>query len=138
VADLSGSASVTPATGAEALSGLARAFFFAGTRSLLVSHWEVASESTVQLITKAVAELKVNPKIGRAEALRRQCCQCPEWEGLRGTSRLLGAVRSRRRGRSRAIAFWQDTCWITRWRPMDTQRDEHTMTTGNPSMLSQL
>jgi CHAT domain-containing protein/Tfp pilus assembly protein PilF len=57
--------------GAEALSGLARAFFYAGARSLLVSHWEVASDPTVKLITKAVAELKSNPKIGRAEALRR-------------------------------------------------------------------
>jgi CHAT domain-containing protein/Tfp pilus assembly protein PilF len=59
------------ANGAEALSGLARAFFYAGARSLLVSHWEVASESTVKLITQAVAELKADPKIGRAEALRR-------------------------------------------------------------------
>jgi CHAT domain-containing protein len=59
------------AKGAEALSGLARAFFYAGARSLLVSHWEVESESTVKLITKAIAELKADPKIGRAEALRR-------------------------------------------------------------------
>jgi CHAT domain-containing protein/tetratricopeptide (TPR) repeat protein len=59
------------AKGAEALSGLARAFFYAGARSLLVSHWEVASGPTVRLITKAIAELKANPKIGRAEALRR-------------------------------------------------------------------
>jgi CHAT domain-containing protein len=59
------------AQGAEALSGLARAFFYAGARSLLVSHWEVASDSTVKLITKAVTELKADPKIGRAEALRR-------------------------------------------------------------------
>jgi CHAT domain-containing protein/tetratricopeptide (TPR) repeat protein len=59
------------AQGAEALSGLARAFFYAGARSLLVSHWEVASDATVKLITKAIAELKANPKIGRAEALRR-------------------------------------------------------------------
>jgi CHAT domain-containing protein len=59
------------ARGAEALSGLARALFYAGARSLLVSHWEVASEPTVKLITKAVDELKRNPKIGRAEALRR-------------------------------------------------------------------
>jgi CHAT domain-containing protein/tetratricopeptide (TPR) repeat protein len=56
---------------AEALSGLARAFFYAGSRSLLVSHWEVASESTVNLITKAVVELKADPTIGRAEAFRR-------------------------------------------------------------------
>src|ERR1700726_3719123 len=37
--------------GAEALSGLARAFFYAGARSLVVSHWEVDSEATVQLMT---------------------------------------------------------------------------------------
>jgi CHAT domain-containing protein/tetratricopeptide (TPR) repeat protein len=59
------------AKGAEALSGLARAFFYAGARSLLVSHWAVASDSTVKLIAKAVAELQANPRIGRAEALRR-------------------------------------------------------------------
>jgi CHAT domain-containing protein len=33
--------------GAEALSGLARAFFYAGAGSLIVSHWEVDSDSTV-------------------------------------------------------------------------------------------
>src|SRR5262249_42096064 len=59
------------AKGAEALSGLARAFFYAGARSLLVSHWQIASEPTVRLITKAVDELKRDPTIGRAEALRR-------------------------------------------------------------------
>jgi CHAT domain-containing protein len=59
------------ATGAEALSGLARAFFYAGARSLLVSHWEVSSDSTVKLITKTIAELKADPTIGRADALRR-------------------------------------------------------------------
>jgi CHAT domain-containing protein len=37
----------------------------------LVSHWEVASDATVKLITEAIAEQKANPKIGRAEALRR-------------------------------------------------------------------
>lgn len=56
---------------AEALSGLARAFFYAGARSLLVSHWSVNSDATAKLITKAVAELKADPGIGRAEALRR-------------------------------------------------------------------
>jgi CHAT domain-containing protein len=59
------------AKGAEALSGLARGFFYAGARSLLVSHWEVASDSTVELITNAIAALKDNPNTGRAEALRR-------------------------------------------------------------------
>jgi CHAT domain-containing protein len=59
------------AQGAEALSGLARAFFYAGARSLLVSNWSVYSDATVKLITKAISELKSDGKIGRAEALRR-------------------------------------------------------------------
>jgi CHAT domain-containing protein len=56
---------------AEALSGLARAFFYAKARALLVSHWYVSSDAAVKLTTKAFAELKANPTIGRAEALRR-------------------------------------------------------------------
>jgi CHAT domain-containing protein len=55
----------------EALSGLARAFFYAGARALLVSHWYVDSAATVELITNAFSELKAEPRIGRAEALRR-------------------------------------------------------------------
>jgi len=58
-------------TGAEALSGLARAFFYAGARALLVSHWAVDSKATVSLITKAFDEIKADRRIGRAEALRR-------------------------------------------------------------------
>jgi hypothetical protein len=58
-------------SGGESLSGLARAFFYAGARAMLVSHWAVDSNSTVTLITKAVAEMKADPKIGRAEAMRR-------------------------------------------------------------------
>ena len=56
---------------AEALSGLARAFFYAGARALLVSHWEVGSAAAVKLTTTAFAELKQNPALGRAEAFRR-------------------------------------------------------------------
>jgi CHAT domain-containing protein/tetratricopeptide (TPR) repeat protein len=57
--------------GAEALSGLARAFFYAGARALLVSHWQVDSESAVRLTTSTFDALKNDPAIGRAEALRR-------------------------------------------------------------------
>jgi CHAT domain-containing protein len=39
--------------GAEALSGLARAFFYAGARSLIVSHWEVDDQVTAQLMINA-------------------------------------------------------------------------------------
>jgi CHAT domain-containing protein/Tfp pilus assembly protein PilF len=56
---------------AEALSGLARAFFYAGSRALLVSHWYVDSEATVKLITHAFTAISRSPGAGRAEALRR-------------------------------------------------------------------
>jgi len=55
----------------EALSGLARAFFYAGTRALLVSHWYVDSDAAVALTSGAFAQLEANPSLGRAEALRR-------------------------------------------------------------------
>jgi CHAT domain-containing protein len=53
------------------LSGLARAFFYAGARSLLVSNWPVWSKAAVALTTGTFAELAKDPKIGRYEALRR-------------------------------------------------------------------
>ena len=56
---------------AEALSGLARAFFYAGAKALLVSHWPVYSNAAVKLTTRAFSKLKAHPEIGRAEALRR-------------------------------------------------------------------
>jgi CHAT domain-containing protein len=56
--------------GAEALSGLARAFFYAGARALLISHWSVDSEAATRLTTSTFAVMKADPKLGRAEALR--------------------------------------------------------------------
>jgi CHAT domain-containing protein/tetratricopeptide (TPR) repeat protein len=55
---------------AEALSGLARAFFFAGARSLLVSHWPVFSIAAVKLTTTAFAALANDAKLSRAGALQ--------------------------------------------------------------------
>jgi CHAT domain-containing protein len=57
--------------GAEALSGLARAFFYAGARAILVSHWAVESEAATRLTTSTFDIMSKNPGIGRAEALRR-------------------------------------------------------------------
>jgi CHAT domain-containing protein/Flp pilus assembly protein TadD len=57
--------------GAEALSGLARAFFYAGARSLIVSHWEVDSDATVKLMTKMFQAIATDPKLSHAEALRQ-------------------------------------------------------------------
>jgi CHAT domain-containing protein len=55
----------------EGLSGLATAFFYAGTRALLASHWSVVSEPTVFLTTRTFEAFKKTPGLGRAEALRR-------------------------------------------------------------------
>jgi hypothetical protein len=57
--------------GAEALSGLARAFFYAGARALLVSHWAVDSNAATRLTTATFDIMKNDPQLGRAEALRR-------------------------------------------------------------------
>jgi CHAT domain-containing protein len=57
--------------GAEALSGLARAFFYAGARALLVSHWAVESNAATRLTTSTFDLLKADPRLGRAEALRQ-------------------------------------------------------------------
>ena len=58
-------------TTTESLSGLARAFFYAGSRSILVSHWPVNSGASVQLTTNAVQAVVDDPKLGKAEALER-------------------------------------------------------------------
>lgn len=57
--------------GAEALSGLARAFFYAGARALLVSHWAVYSTAATELTTSTFATLAAKPETGRAEAFRQ-------------------------------------------------------------------
>lgn len=56
---------------AEGLSGLAKAFFYAGARSLLVSHWPVVSKAATKLTTTMFKNLKDNPELSRAEAFRR-------------------------------------------------------------------
>jgi CHAT domain-containing protein len=57
--------------GAEALSGLARAFLYAGARSLVVSHWPVADDATAKLMTTLFAVAKDEPSLSHAEALQR-------------------------------------------------------------------
>ncbi len=53
----------------ESLSGLARAFFYAGSRSILVSHWPVNSGASVQLTTATVEAVIKDPQLGKADAL---------------------------------------------------------------------
>ena len=67
--------------GAEGLSGMAKAFFYAGARALLVSHWSVNSEAAVAITTGMLGEMADNPEIGRAEALRRSMLAMMETKG---------------------------------------------------------
>jgi CHAT domain-containing protein len=57
--------------GAEAASGLGRAFFYAGTRALLVTNWSVHSQSARQLVTDLFKRQADDASITRAEALRQ-------------------------------------------------------------------
>jgi CHAT domain-containing protein len=57
--------------GAEAVSGLGRAFFYAGTRALLVTHWAVESSSAAEITTGLFRRAAETPGLPRAEALRQ-------------------------------------------------------------------
>ena len=57
--------------GAEAVSGLGRAFFYAGTRALLVSNWPVETTSAKALTTDLFRRQAGDPALARAEALRQ-------------------------------------------------------------------
>jgi len=59
------------AEGAEALSGVSRAFFYAGARALFLSHWAVNSDATVKLVTKTLSTMAADKAVSRSEALRR-------------------------------------------------------------------
>jgi CHAT domain-containing protein len=53
----------------ESLSGLARSFFFAGARSLLVTHWDANDASTTYLTALFLQKFQANPDAGPAAAL---------------------------------------------------------------------
>jgi len=57
--------------GAEGLSGLAKAFFYAGGKTLLVSHWPVDSDATVKLTTTMMRLHQDDQKMTKAEAHRQ-------------------------------------------------------------------
>ncbi len=54
----------------EGLSGLASAFFYAGARSLLVSHWPVYSDAATRLTSETMSRLNSDPGLGLSDALR--------------------------------------------------------------------
>jgi CHAT domain-containing protein len=56
----------------ESLSGLARSFFFAGARALMVTHWAVNDRVTAVLVAGAMQRLQQAPAEGPAMALAAQ------------------------------------------------------------------
>ncbi|MEN9889619.1 MAG: hypothetical protein RL559_1656, partial [Pseudomonadota bacterium] len=59
----------------EALSGLARGFFYAGSRSLLVTHWAVESESAKELTTRTFGHFTRQAQAPKAQSLREAMLQ---------------------------------------------------------------
>jgi CHAT domain-containing protein len=57
-------------TGSEAISGLGRAFFYAGARALLVTHWPVETRAARTLTTELFRRLTTQSGLTRAGALR--------------------------------------------------------------------
>ncbi len=57
--------------GGESLSGLARSFFFAGARALMVTHWDVDDQAGAYLVTRTLAGLQAGAEGGLGPALRK-------------------------------------------------------------------
>jgi CHAT domain-containing protein len=69
--------------GAEALSGLGQAFFYAGTKALLATMWPVESTSAQKLTTKLFRYQKDDIKLTRAKALRKSMLDLIDSSGLK-------------------------------------------------------
>ena len=54
----------------ESLSDLARSFFFAGARSMMVTHWSVSDQTGAYLVADTLRRLRATPAGGVAGALR--------------------------------------------------------------------
>lgn len=57
--------------GASGLSGLARAFFYAGARNLLASYWPVRDDVSARLTVRTVEIARTNPALTRAQAFQQ-------------------------------------------------------------------
>jgi CHAT domain-containing protein len=58
------------AQGADAVTGLGRGFFYAGSRTLLATHWPVETDSARILVTELFTRYARDPALTRAQALR--------------------------------------------------------------------
>ena len=76
---------------AESLSGLARAFLYAGAKALLASHWSVLDDATEALMIETLAAQRADPTLNGAQALQRA----------------MASVRTGRRPDGAPIPGWQ-------------------------------
>jgi len=75
---------------AESLSGLARAFLYAGAKALLASHWSVLDDATQALMIETLSAQRRDPALTKAQALQRA----------------MAAVRTGRRADGNAVPDW--------------------------------
>ncbi len=68
--------------GAEAVSGLGLAFFYAGSRALLVSNWPVETTSARMITTELFKREAATPGLTRAESLRQAMLALMDGPGL--------------------------------------------------------
>ncbi|WP_421938003.1 CHAT domain-containing protein [Phenylobacterium sp.] len=76
---------------AESLSGLARAFLYAGAKALLASHWSVLDDATEALMIETLAAQRADPTLNGAQALQRA----------------MASIRTGRRPDATPIEGWQ-------------------------------
>lgn len=69
--------------GVEAVSGLGKAFFYAGTRALLVTMWSVETTSARKLVTGIFQSQEENKALSRAQALRKSILNLIDKETLK-------------------------------------------------------
>lgn len=73
-------------SGSEAVSGLGRAFFYAGARALLVSNWPVDSVAARELMTDLFRRQQtVNTNLAKPEALRQAMMELVERGGMKAS-----------------------------------------------------
>ena len=79
--------------GAEAVSGLGRAFFYAGTRTILVSMWPVETTSARELTTRLFSYQQKDKKLSRAGAFRKSMLDLIDGPGLKdvGTGKIVAS-----------------------------------------------
>ena len=69
-------------TGVEAISGLGRAFFYAGARALLITMWSVETTSAREITTGLFQTLAGHEQLSRSSALRRSILTLIDGPGM--------------------------------------------------------